>query len=325
MPPISRYLLSLVIASIFLSSCDDSNPTQQTQDIGNMVWRNNSSLLAFAEQRNFVSAGSLVYKLHETDESGRIGRQLLDEVTNEPVPSIAVSADGTTAIAHIGPDLVKIILTNGSKVVLTSNVTKVYAISPDLKYALITHAGLFQPIKKVSLLDISGSPRSVREWDIKGLTINQGYWMNDAQIALNLDTASAPFINVYDTTGAVLKRFPSAQTPARSSDYEPSTHSLYVKNFSSLERIDVATGARTDIASNFVNMDARGNTLVYILDEEEGKHRIYVQNVQSGETMPVADDALRYVVLSPDATKLAYLVEPRQFFNEIKVIPLTTP
>ncbi|HET6511125.1 MAG TPA: hypothetical protein VFH43_02960 [Candidatus Kapabacteria bacterium] len=325
MPLISRYFFSLVIAALLLSSCDDSNPTEQTQDIGNLVWRNNASLLAFAEQRNFVSAGSFVYKLHETDEAGRIGRQLLDEVTNEAVPSIAVSADGTAAVALIGSDLVKVILTNGSKIVLTSNVTKVYAISPDLKYAVITHAALFQPIKRVSLLDISGSPRSVAEWDIKGLTVNQGYWMNDAMIALNVDTASAPFINVYDTTGAVVKTFLGAQTPARSSDYEPSTNSLYVKHFTTLYRIDVGTGARTDIASSFINMDAQGNTLVYILNEESGKQRIYVQNVQSGETMPVADDVLRYVVLSPDATKLAYLVEPRAYFNEIKVIPLTTP
>jgi hypothetical protein len=190
---------------------------------------------------------------------------------------------------------------------------------------LLTHAALYQPVKTVSLLDISGtSVRSVSEWQIKGLLLSQGFWLKNNTIALNLDTASAPFISICDTTGVVERIFTNAQTPARSSAYVPESNLLFVKNYSSLEQIDLGSGARTNIADTYVNLDARGNTLAYI-ENTADKNRIFVRNISTGETADVASDAFRFAILSPDASKLAYLVETREFFTELKVIPVTTP
>jgi hypothetical protein len=318
-----RALLPLFLATVFFSACG-TDPVISTQDIGNAIWRNNSSMLVFAEKRDFVSTGAFIYKLYEAGADGQLGRSLAVEETSESVPFIAVSADGNTAITLLASDLYRMDIPSGTKTQLTTNVTKVYAVSPDLKYVLLTHAGLFQPIKTVSLLDISGSPRSVNEWQIKGLLVSQGFWLKGDQIALNLDTASSPFLAIYDTTGAVLKTYPKVQTPARSSAYVPDADLLFVKSFDGLEEINVVTGARTSIADSYVNLDARGNTLAYI-ERQNDVNKIFIRNITTGETVETNATAFRFVILSPDATKLAYLVESRDFYTELKVIPVTTP
>jgi hypothetical protein len=104
----------------------------------------------------------------------------------------------------------------------------------------------------------------------------------------------------------------------------PESDLLFVKSFEGLEQINLATGARTDIADTYVNLDARGNTLAYIERQNE-KNRIFIRNISTGETQEVASDAFRFAILSPDATKLAYLVESRDFYTDLKVISVTTP
>jgi hypothetical protein len=326
MPFKSKVLLVLSFLPFIVGACDDPQPVNTFQDIGNAAWRDNSSLLAFAEQRNFVSTGAFVYKLFETGSDGKLGRQLADEVTNEGVPFIHVSADGQRALTLLSGTLYRLDLTSGIKTLLTTNVTRVYASSPDLKYVLLTHAVVSSKAKTVSLLDVAGTPRSVKEWLVTGLKEDQGFWVRDDKIVLTRDTVGnhSYFVSIYDTTGAELKSYPNAQTPPRSSAYESNANLLFVKNVLRLEQINLETGSRTDIADMYVNADARGNTLAYIVNEGS-KNRIYLRNIMTGETTEVADDAFRYVILSPEADKLAYLVETRDFFNELKVINVTTP
>jgi hypothetical protein len=174
MPSTFRTLLALLFLGTFLASCDAADPVISTKDIGNAIWRTNTSMLVFAEQRNYVSTGAFSYKLYEAGSDGGLGRKISDEETGESVPFITVSEDGKTAITILASNLYRLDVATGEKTQLTTNVTKVYAVSPDLKYVLLTHAGLFNPVKTVSLLDISGSPvRSVNEWQIKGLLVSQ--------------------------------------------------------------------------------------------------------------------------------------------------------
>lgn len=325
MPSNPRSFLALLFFAFCFAACDAADPDTSTQDIGNAVWRSNDNLLVFAEQRNTVSTGAFIYKLYEAGADGRLGRKISDEETGESVPFITISSDGNTAVTLLGSNLYRLDVPSGSKTQLTTNVTKVFAVSPDLKFVLLTHAGLFNPVKTVSLLDISGSEvRSVKEWQIKGLLVSQGFWLKNNQIALNLDTASSPFLSIYDTSGVVIKTFTKVQTPARSSAYVPESDLLFVKSFDGLQQINVETGARTDIADSYVNLDARGNTLAYI-EHLNDKNRIFIRNISTGETQEIANDAFRFAILSPDATKLAYLVESREFYTDLKVISVTTP
>lgn len=329
MPPLTKQITKQIFASLacalLLSSCDDPVPASPPQDIGNAVWRSNNAMLTFVEKRDFVSGGDFIYKLYEADGEGKLGKQLWDEDNSDPVPFLAVSPDGNTALTVLSSKLYRLDLVNGTRTQLTTNVTRVFAASPDLRFVLLTHAGLYNPIKTVSLLDVSGDVvRSVKEWRIKGLQLGLGYWLKNDEIALNLDTASRPFVTIFDTTGAILRSFANAQTPARSSAYTPESNSLFVKNYESLEQLNVETGQRVNIADTYVNLDARGNTLAYI-EKGDGKNKIFIRNISTGETIEVGNDAFRFVILSPDATKLAYLVEPRANYNELKVISVTTP
>ncbi len=325
MPSIRKRFTLLPLVALFVGSCDDPAPDQSTQDIGNLAWRSNSGMIAFVEQRDFPTSGPFVYKLFEADADGKLGNKIGDDETGDPVPFILMSADGNTAITLLEGTLYRLDIPSGSKTRLTSSVTKVFTVSPDFKYVLLTHAALNSPTKTVSLLDISGSTvRSVKEWQVKGLLISQGFWLKGDQIALNLDTASRPFLSIFDTNGTILKSFPNVQTPARSSAYVPESDLLFVKSFVSLEQLNVESGARVNIADSYENLDASGNTLSYIV-VEDGKNKVMIRNISSGETQEVANDAFRFVILSPDASKLAYLVETRQNYTELKVIPVTTP
>jgi Tol biopolymer transport system component len=325
MPSTLNRIVALLFAAFFLNSCDATEPAQSSQDIGNAIWRSNSGLLAFAEQRAGAPSGAFIYKLYEAGGDGKLGRLISEEETDEPVPFIATSGDGNTAITVLRSTLYKLDIPSGAKTQLTSNVTKVYAVSPDLKYVLLTHAGRLETVKTVSLLDISGpGVRSVKEWQLRGLLLSQGFWLSGDRIALNLDTVGRPFVSIFDTNGSLIKSFANAQTPARSSAYVPGSEILFVKSFESLEQLTIETGARINIADSYVNLDARGNTLAYIVNEG-GKKRVYIRNISTGETQEVATDAFRFAVLSPDESKLAYLVESRQNYTELKVIPVTTP
>lgn len=323
-----RPILCLFLVSLLINSCDQPLPDNSSQDIGNAIWRNNTTLLTFAERRNTVTLGLFEYKLYEANSSGEIGRQIADDVTSEGVPSIYLTPNGNEMVTLFNGKLIRQDLNTGSRRELTTNVTRLYAVSPDTKYALVTHANLSLPTKKVSLLDISGpATRSVREWSLTGLTGDQGYWLNDGSIALTFDTTQNReyFIALYDTTGQKTRSFGEASTPTASSDYESSTNALFVKNrVGGLDRIDLTSGARTEILESYLNIDVRGNALAYVATDQS-KQVLSIRNLTSGETSIVADDVLRFAFLSPELDKVAYVREAKQFYTELKVVGIQVP
>jgi hypothetical protein len=323
-----RPILLLFAVLIMFTGCDQPLPDTSSQDIGNAAWRSNSSLLTFAERKTTVSLGVFEYKLYEANSSGAIGNEVFGDITNENFPTMYLSEDGNVVVTVLAEKLIRKDLRTGAQRVLTTNVTRLYAVSPDLKYAFVTHAILGFQLKKVSVLDISGpTTRVVKEWESKGLTADQGYWLADGSIALTFDTTQNReyYVALYDTTGQETTSYFGASTPSASSDYEPSTHTLYVKNYGGgLDRIDIASGARTEILPTFTNIDVRGNVLAYV-ESDQSKHTLTLRNLTTGETRVVADDVFRFAFLSPELDKVAYVREVRQFFTELKVIGIQVP
>jgi hypothetical protein len=324
---IHRLLSFVVLAAVFIG-CGDPPPDYRSQDIGNAIWRTNSDMLIFAEKKNFASAGIFEYKLYKANGSGEIGDLLADEITTEIVPPIYLSPDGNTAVFVVGGLLIKQDLNSGTRRQMTTNVTKLYAVSPDLKYAVVTHAFLGHPVKTVSLLDISGAiARSVNEWQATGLTIDQGYWINGDKIALTFDTTNNRefFVSILDTAGNVLKSHFGISTPAASSDYDPVSNSLFAKQLNgALVKVDAVTGARLTIVDDYSNLDVRGNTLAFIATQQ-GKQKIFLRNLTTGAEKVVAEDALRYPLLSPDLNRLAYVKQTGASFTELRVIDIQVP
>lgn len=318
----------LLITLLVISGCDEPLQDTRIQDVGGVAWLpGGDRMLVFVEQQDYVQNTSwFEYKLKEASREGKIGRTIAPEISYAVVsPDIYISTDGQFAVTQLGNDLFRIRLSDGSKTLLASKLN-LFVVSPDLKYALVTHAGLDQPIKTMSLLDISANAHVVKEFQLDSLIIHRGLWLKDNRFALTFkDSTGLPYVALYDTTGTQSSVFRNAELPYQSSDYDPVDDLLYVRTLQDeIHRISVSTGQRITLLEQANNLDVEGDLMAYIR-EESGKRTLYLRDLRSGVESKVADNPLRFAYLSPDRQRLAYLKEVRFMFDELVTVPVTRP
>lgn len=268
------------------------------------------------------------YNLHRVQSDGRI----MTEVAPEPVyavisPEIYFSPDGKTAVAQLNDGLYRIDVASGNKTLLGSKLN-LYVVSPDLKYALISHATLDQPVKEMVLHDISGATaREVAKFNVDSLDVFRGFWLENDQFVLSFrDSVGSRYLSMFDTTGAQRGFIMDAEIPYQSSDYDRSTNTLYVRNGGKgLDAVELSSGIRTNLLSNYSAVDANGDLLAYIARNDGGRDAVFLRNLKTAAVVEAASDALKFVFLSPQGDKLAYVRQQRLFYDEIKVINVALP
>lgn len=312
----NKYLFVLLLFSVIVSSCSEVIPLNQFQDIAEVCWkRDGNGMLTHLERANGDNGGFLagIYSLYDLTSDGSLSNNYhSDENTFAGFSfTIFLSDDGKKAVTQMG-------LYDVYEVDLESKIAskriddlQLIAVSSDCKYVVGTFSPPRQPVKTVTIYDISTTaPRKMHQFDVAGIKNNRGIWL-DSSFAIAVTDSVGYHIEVFDTSGMLKQKIANADISNHNIHFDRQSKNLYFRNnVGNVVRQNVISDARsTVIAKNTVqNFDVTNDEtiLVYsILETDKGV--LYKHTLSSGDDIALASDVLAGAYLSPREDKVAYI------------------
>jgi hypothetical protein len=345
---------SILTIALSISGCDSGTGNTQQQDVVELQWQSGGSTIygfiqSYVQTLNSTTPAT-AYNIGRFNSDGSTAQTYNTSVFSRPVdpstgetesyaPSIYLSQDGNTIIAQLENDLYRY----GTKTNLLEKLqtlVHLIVVSPDLKYAITTSSPGIQPIKTVSVYDITGaSARLVTHFDLTNLALEPGVWLNNGTFGVSVSDSVGRHISLFDTLGTLKGMIGGADISFHNHVFFPQTNHLYVRKWSgtsspvnsSISLVDLSTMTSSTVLNTAVDdfdVTKDEQDIVYsardtTISTTNGLS-IRSINVTSLKNQLIATDIIRIVSLSPAEDKVGY-VSGDVNFNQIRVVPFTKP
>jgi len=338
----SRYYLGvfyLFFVLVALNGCDTVTPSQSVLDVGGVAWLPDASgMIGFTQQyvRDPNNTEPLAYNLSRLSSEGGISGTIVSDKKSRYsiAPEIFISDDGTKAIVQLDSALYRVNLATGDLTPLASKLV-LYAVSPDLRTAVITNTSIAQPVKTISVLDIStNTARKISEFQGKNLAISRGLWLTGGRFALTTETDTGRNLAIYDTNGQQVAEYPNGEVAYHSSGIDRLNNRLYVLSSRGgtnhgIDVIDLVLEKKemlTPLTENVESFDIgkSGSLIVYVTADSTGR-KMKALNVQTGATALLSEDYVLWDAISPMENRVAYVVLGDNLNSQIKVKSVSLP
>ncbi len=325
-----KLLLFLIL--ILVQSCSEIIGSDEYQDIAELQWKHDGSgMVGFVEHINAnasVQASGLfdIYSIRtdgSLDKKSSSGYRAVQDVSF----TIFMGDDGMSAVTQLGAyNTCRIDLTSLAVTPIIPDL-HLYAVSPDLRFVVGSYSPPRQPIKTVSVYDVSVSPvRLVQSFDLPNIKNTRGIWLDSGRYALAVNDSAGSHIEIFDTLAGKILTFPNTDISNHNVAYFPGSGNLYVRdNAQWLVLCNLQTRERQTL----INLDVKNfsitndeSTCVFTVFEEQ-KIKLKKRRLPSGIDETLADDdIIRGPFLSPDNKKIAYIRSGGINIDVVKIIDL---
>ncbi|HYM20236.1 MAG TPA: hypothetical protein VEW28_04435 [Candidatus Kapabacteria bacterium] len=339
------YLCLYTAIIVALSGCDSVGTNTDIQDIVEVRWQpDGSAIYGFMDKLTLTQYQTIPpasYMITKFNSDGSFNKSI---PTDQPAQSdisfsIYISPNASELITQVGSDLYQI-------TPATNAYSKIYEIfhllvaSPDLHYAVGSISQSNHPIKTVVIADISVQPaRIVRQFDVAGIALEPGIWLNNGRFAITLQDSVKTHITIFDTTGATITAIAGAETAYHNTVYAPSSNTMYFRNQAqlktdgSVDKINLTSMQRANVlpqgVESFDVSQDEGmivfNQYIYNSDSTTQTLTMFAKNLTTGNQSQVTNDVLSLAVLSPAADRVAYIHQRDVNYNELFVKGITRP
>lgn len=322
-------LLFIVIIGANFYACENPATLDQGQIISEVSWKpDGSGILSLIQRYNAsptVSSPIEGYDLYRIGGDGSLGDPYSAPAKAISDFSFAIfqSQDGKRATLQLGNNVYRIDLNSGAATQLVGSYHLI-AMSPDEKYLIGSHSPAGQPIKTISIYDVSATPaRLVKGFDIH-VANSRGVFFADNTFGITVIDSIGTNITIFDTMGTARDTIADAATISHNFVYHPTTGSLFFRNgANNIVKVNMTTFSRqTIVPASVTNFDITADENFIIYNQYQGsKLQMVKREVASGNESLLTDDILWGVFLSPNDDKVAYIRAANVNFHEIKVMP----
>ncbi|MFI5263233.1 MAG: hypothetical protein ACHQM6_01820 [Candidatus Kapaibacterium sp.] len=329
---------TLLCICLSFAGCDSTNQTTQVQDIAELRWEaDGSALFGFIQSYTQTLTSVIPGIGYDIAKFGTDG-SLTKTFTLDPKSvadystSLFLSSDGNTAVTQLEGDLYRYSLKTGSLEKL-QQLFHLIVVSPDLHYAVGSPSPAIQHFKTIIVYDITASPlRIVTQFDLPKLVASSGIWLANGMFGITYSDSIGNHVSIFDTTGALRQTIGGAEILFHNVVYNPQTNDLFFRNRAgaftdgSVDKVNLTTLVRTNVLKDSVdNFDVTRDENVIIYSKYDGNEELISKNLQTGNTLQIANDIRLIITLSPAEDRLAYIRKRDDHFNEVHVIPFTRP
>ncbi|MBS1904619.1 MAG: hypothetical protein JSS75_13000 [Bacteroidetes bacterium] len=341
-----RLVAVIAVFAALLSGCDNISSTVDVQDIVELRWQHDGGAIYGLIQKytltQYQTGPTAAYNLARFNSDGSLNKTISCDQSAVPDVSYSVftTPDNSLVATQLGGDLYTI---NPSTNAYTKRYLQfhLYAVSPDLHYAIGSISPSNRTIRTVVVVDLqtgSAATRTVTSFDVSNLQQQPGLWLGNGQFALTLRDSAGSQVVIYDTTGTLRTTLGGASTAFHNAVYVASTNALYLRNQSgkttdySVDKVDLNTMARATVVPIDVesfDISADEGLLVYNhydLNSDSTKTlAMYARNLHTGVEKQLTRDVLSLVALSPAADRVAYIHARDVNYNEVYTMTVTRP
>jgi hypothetical protein len=319
---VSFFLLAFLAP--FVSGCNTATTDNTQQDFGNILWKPDGSGMYGLFERQLINVATDAYMVGIFDGQGAL-TGTVPTSDNAINPDVFLDRTASHAVVQLGANLYKLDLPGGGQTLLTTKV-RLFVVSPDLHYAVVTPSPDGSHVRTISVLDLQSSPvREVKKWDVAEVSSRSGIWLKNGTFGLTVNVGGAQ-IDIFDTTGALVDSVQTAEQVFHNGNYIAATNDLYVRTGSSgVDRINLTTRVRDHLFSTEAVDDFDVSFDGKLLAVRTGSG-ISVLNTKTLAKSFVTNDAIYWgVFLAPAGDQVAYIHQQTSTIRDIHVLSVSLP
>ncbi len=331
-----RTILRLLFLSFFgaiFIACDNPVSLNQFQSFSEVSWKSDGSAMIALVQRfnadQYTVFPAESYTLYRIKQDGSLGDPYStpEKAISDFSFAVFQSQDSKQGTLQLGNNAYRVDLSSGSSVKLATDYHLI-AVSPDEKYIIGSHSPAQQPVKTISIYDVSGTtPRLVKGFDYRGVSNSRGSFFANGTFGVTMNDSVGKNIVIFDTLGTALDTIGDASISSHNFTYRLATNSLYFRNGHNnivkvkLDNPKYRTTVLTSVAENFdITSDER---IIVFNKYESGKLQMIKHDVLTGAETLLTEDFIWGVFIAPTEDKVAYIKSSGLYLDEIKVVSFT--